>query len=311
MAVLETARFRLAKPNANDDEDIAALRSEPAFTKYLGFIPPTCSVEEARERREKRESLGAFVMDFTIRLKNPAEGQNSFVGVCGFFLIDPVQETAEAGIAVKTDYHRSGVASETFLGLLDFFFNPRAEGGLGGYRVSFMTDVANTPMRGWFRNALGLEKPEYIQRQAWKGKNNDRVDAAGYAVLKPEWFGGMRERLAKKVETGSTKSETKGEDEGIAKDEGESEERAVKGEGEYEEGVAKGKGESEEGAVKGEGKSEEGLAKGEGESEDGVAKGEGKSEGEIIKVKDVETPKEESAPKPEAHKSYSEVLSSS
>jgi RimJ/RimL family protein N-acetyltransferase len=300
MAVLETARFRLAKPNPNDDADIAALRSEPAFTKYLGFIPPTCSVEEARERREKRESLGAFVMDFTIRLKNPAEGQNSFVGVCGFFLIDPVQETAEAGIAVKTDYHRSGVASETFLGLLDFFFNPRAEGGLGGYRVNFMTDVANTPMRGWFRNALGLENPEYIQRQAWKGKNNDRVDAAGYAVLKPEWFGGMRERLAKKVETGSTKSGTKGESEGVAKSEGESEE-----------GVAQGKGESEEEAVKVEGKSEEGHAKGEGESEDGVAKDEGKSDGEIIKVKDVETPKEESAPKPEAHKSYSEVLSGS
>jgi RimJ/RimL family protein N-acetyltransferase len=66
------------------------------------------------------------------------------------------------------------------------------------HRVTFTTEMNNTPMRGWLEKLAGATH-ESTFREAWANIDGSYSDVAGYSILEHEWRGGVKERLRKRI----------------------------------------------------------------------------------------------------------------
>jgi RimJ/RimL family protein N-acetyltransferase len=186
----------LVHPSPADDEAVAALRSHPGTLRYLNFLPEYCSVEDSCKRREER-TADPRTRDFHIHHLHGQSGVEhsatpSFVGTCGLTDINPVNCSAEAGILIVPELHRTGLGTQALYLLLNFAFD-----GLKLHRVVFETGEDNVAMRGWFEHVLEI-KPESYLKEAWK-RGDGWMDAVVYRILEYEWREGLKHRLENRI----------------------------------------------------------------------------------------------------------------
>ncbi|KIJ53703.1 hypothetical protein M422DRAFT_775726 [Sphaerobolus stellatus SS14] len=187
-----------------DDVAVAALRSDPQVLVHLPFMPSSLTPEQCAALREERVKNGQ-VWDFHARfVKSPVASNEKtkdgppfselYAALCTIKCIDLTNRSAELGIMLKSEFHRSGAATEIlYLLMRQAFEYP----GLKLHRATFITGKDNTPMRGWFE-AFGIEQ-EYHYREAWSDGKGGYVDAVGYTLLDREWPG-VKKRLEEKLD---------------------------------------------------------------------------------------------------------------
>jgi RimJ/RimL family protein N-acetyltransferase len=188
-------RIALKTPSEEDDAAVAAMRSHPATLRYLNFLPTQCSIDDARKRRIERTS-DSRTRDFHIHLcRGSGEAPQSletFVGTCGLTDINLINCSAEAGILISPNVHRTGLGSEALYFLLNFAFHD-----LNLHRVVFETARDNIPMRAWFTTALGIEAEAFL-KEAWKCEGG-WMDAVIYRILEQEWRNTLKTRLENRI----------------------------------------------------------------------------------------------------------------
>ncbi|KAI8845927.1 acyl-CoA N-acyltransferase [Chytriomyces cf. hyalinus JEL632] len=193
---LPKGRFILSHPlTEQDDEPQNALFKSPEFTKYLPNFNPNPTLQDTIQRRIT-QTADRNTKVFSIRTKDT----NEFVGSLGLYRMEHDNKATEAGLAVFTTKHRSGIASEALFLLLNHAFTDVDKGGMGFNRVTFVTNALNAAMRGWLEKAAGATQ-EALFRDAWRDASKDTYfDSVTYAILKREWEGTSRKKLLEKVE---------------------------------------------------------------------------------------------------------------
>ncbi|KAH6910371.1 acyl-CoA N-acyltransferase [Coprinopsis sp. MPI-PUGE-AT-0042] len=190
-------RIRLARPTSAEDEQVAALRSDPRTLRFLPFAPKSASVQEVAELREKRSKNPARI-DFNAFDDSP-EGGAKFVGGTGAFDIDDLHHSCEVGIAVTPEATGKGVCTSILYTLLKYMFEEK-----GIHRVSFETAVDNAPMRGWLEK-VAEARLEATRADCWTDCEGGWTTAIGYAILDHEWRDRIKGSLEKRLGVVSTK----------------------------------------------------------------------------------------------------------
>ncbi|KZS93379.1 acyl-CoA N-acyltransferase [Sistotremastrum niveocremeum HHB9708] len=186
--VLRGRNVELVPPTAEDDQAVADMRSHPETRRYLPFLPTTFTPDEARQMRENKDADARY-LDFRIHYITPSGPV--FAGTCGLLHINPENSSAEAGIIVCPEFHRTGLGTESLLLVLNYSFTT-----LKFHRISFETAHHNVQMRGWLENALGIGL-EYRLREAWKS-GSGWIDSVGYSILDREWSD-LKEKLENRL----------------------------------------------------------------------------------------------------------------
>lgn len=189
-----TGRLRLVRPNAADDELVSIMRSHPHTRRYLRFLPEQISVDEVRSRRESRAN-DPKIIDFHIHM-NHDDGTTTFVGQCGLFNIDILNDSCSAGIIISPDFYQCGLGTDTLYTLFKFAFEDQAL-----HRVGLETGVDNVAMRNWLEKVI--EAPiESRLREHWKDGPGNYSDSLGYGILDWEWRQSIKARLVKRLLVG-------------------------------------------------------------------------------------------------------------
>jgi len=152
----------------------------------------------AEEWKKVREERALSKWDFHARLVKLNEQSElpayAFAAQCTIMHIDETNKSAELGLIVRPDLHRTGIATEMLYLLLRLAFE---HPDLKLHRAYFTTGYSNVQMKGWFE-AYGILQ-EFRLREAWSDGKGGYVDAVGYSVLDWEW-GDLKERLERKLD---------------------------------------------------------------------------------------------------------------
>jgi RimJ/RimL family protein N-acetyltransferase len=175
-------RLVLIPPRPEDDDEVAALRSDPEALRYLPFEPKSMSAEDCRARREA-QAKDDERWDFHIHLTSPlTPAPSTFVGQCGITHIDLPNLSGEIGIAISSRLHRTGIATEALYVVLSHAFEHPE---LKLHRLQFVTASNNVQMRGWLES-FEIEQEHRI-REAWADGHGGWLDGLGYSILEAEW----------------------------------------------------------------------------------------------------------------------------
>jgi len=188
-------RLLLVPPEAQDDAQVAALRSDPEALRYLPFMPKTISVEEWRVKREG-QAENDEIWNFNVHLIDTSQStsDSSLVGQCGILRMDLPNRHAELGILISPRLHRTGIATEALYDTLSHAFEYPE---LRLHRVQFVTSSNNVQMRGWLES-FGIEL-EYLKREDWIDGQGGWLDSVGYySVLEGEWPA-LKKKLEEKL----------------------------------------------------------------------------------------------------------------
>ena len=115
-----TGRIKLVEAVEENDSAVAALRSHPETRKHLRHYAEYCSIDEARQIREKR-AVDKSLLDFHV-LRCEPDGGTNFIGTAMVFHIDTTHKSCEVGITMCPDVHRSGIATDVLFTLFTFIF---------------------------------------------------------------------------------------------------------------------------------------------------------------------------------------------
>ncbi|KAG8849791.1 hypothetical protein FRB96_000614 [Tulasnella sp. 330] len=203
-------------PPPEDDLNTHLLYTHPHILKYLPFwTPENQSLQSVTAKRAARTLDSDHFRQFAIYRINSHHNNEvaassgpqlpEFLGTIGFVYIQRHFDSSELGIILQPDAHRAGYAAEAIYLLLDHGFTLMEAGGLGFNRVIFTTAAMNTPMRGWLERALEATQ-ESTQREAWKTATGEYIDAVVYSILRREWVGGVKGKLAERVDRAIAKS---------------------------------------------------------------------------------------------------------
>ncbi|KAF8574724.1 acyl-CoA N-acyltransferase [Ramaria rubella] len=194
-------RLVLLPPRPEDDDDAAALRSDPEALRHLLFMPRSMTQDEWRTIREKRDAddtvWNAHVHFVTpprlLSQTHSSTPLSTSAGQVGIMNINTVNRSGEAGLILSSAYHRTGIATEAlYLTLREGFENP----DLKLHRVHFVVSVDNVAMRGWLER-FGVEL-ESRMREAWSDGEGGWVDTVIYSILEGEWPA-LKGRLEEKL----------------------------------------------------------------------------------------------------------------
>lgn len=199
-------RIELVSPEDKDDPKIVALRTHPESRRYPPPTSPDLLLELWRTTRQARlrnvecwDLNIKFTSEYTVANKD-IPGGDPFIGVCGIFRINREMKTTDIGILIRPDLYRLFIATETLYCLfVAAFEHPQ----LQLYRVEVITGVTNIRMRGWL-DRFGL-LVESIKKEALSDGEGGRLDAAVYAILKPNWPA-LKARLKEELDTRLSKS---------------------------------------------------------------------------------------------------------
>ncbi|KAJ7573424.1 acyl-CoA N-acyltransferase [Mycena floridula] len=176
-------RIELVPPSAAEDEAVAHLRSRPETLRYLPILPERCTVDDARQLREKRAQLASY-LPFHIHVGD------QFGGMGDLHFIDKENNSCHVGIIVSPDMHGQNLGTEAIYLLLEFVFESQ-----GYHRATFETGADNVHMRGWLEKTAGI-RLEGMMKDAWKrDSGNVYYDMASYGILEGEWRDGIKEKL--------------------------------------------------------------------------------------------------------------------
>jgi RimJ/RimL family protein N-acetyltransferase len=116
---LQGKRVRLRGPRNDDADALFALFSDPAVMRYWSR-PPMTTLGEAQGL--VGEMLDSFEQRSLFNWMVTARDDDSVIGTCTLFRIDPRHRHAEIGYALRSDHWGRGIASEAVALVLDWAF---------------------------------------------------------------------------------------------------------------------------------------------------------------------------------------------
>lgn len=180
----------LVPPAPEHDISIATVRSLPETRRFLRFLPPSMTVEQATARRlalkDDPRSL-VFIVESLL------EGTPKFAGIASVSMIDPWNNSCELGIIISPEFYGKGLVTSIFYTLISFVFDERKF-----HKITFETGTDNTSMRYWLEN-IGGATLEANRKECWKD-GDGYSDACGYAILSHQWEGGIKAALEKRLD---------------------------------------------------------------------------------------------------------------
>lgn len=163
-------RARLRPPRTDDVEPLYAMYSDPEVMRYWSRPPMTSRAEaEAQLARYAEGFARREALTWTVTTRD----DDTLVGTCALFHLDPMHRRAEIGYALHPRHQGRGLAREAATLLLDWSF-----GALGPHRVEADIDPRNLASRGLLLR-LGFRS---------EGLLRERYLVAG-EISDTEWFG--------------------------------------------------------------------------------------------------------------------------
>ena len=136
---LETPRLRLREPRPEDAAALFAVFSDEEVVRYYGVLPHQSVADSAELIRRLGEWYAA---QQAIRWAITRNGEDVFLGSCGFHRFDRESRRAELGYEVGRAHWRQGIASEAVGALLVFGFDR-----MGLHRIEATVDGDNEPSK--------------------------------------------------------------------------------------------------------------------------------------------------------------------
>ncbi len=173
---LETDRLILRKIKIDDVDDMYEYSKDHNVTKYLVWSPHPDKeyTFEYINYLQSRYKCGDFY-DWGIVLKE----ENKMIGTCGFTRFDYINNSAEMGYVLNSEYHGRGIATEASKCVLKFGFEH-----LGINRIECKYIIGNdTSRRVMEKNGMTFEG---IRREGMLVKGNYR-DIGTCSILKNEF----------------------------------------------------------------------------------------------------------------------------
>ncbi|KAJ7288889.1 acyl-CoA N-acyltransferase, partial [Mycena rebaudengoi] len=181
----KSGRIALDPPQEADDEEMAALRSDPKTRQFMRYLPRQFSVADARARRIARAGDKSFI-EFNIHSLTGSNDTKTrtkpkLIGAAQIYNIDTLSgNSCEVGVFIHPMYFGEGMATDALYTVLEYVFEERKI-----RRVVFHTTVDNTAIRGWIVRVGG--KFEGIERDKWTDVLGGYTDAYLYSILDWEW----------------------------------------------------------------------------------------------------------------------------
>ena len=172
---LQGKRVRLRGPRNDDADALFALFSDPAVMRYWSR-PPMTTLGEAQgligemlDSFEQRSLLNWMV---TVR-------DDSVIGTCTLFRIDPRHRHAEIGYALRSDHWGRGIANEAVALVLDWAFRR-----LDLQRVEADIDPRNDGSRQLLAR-LGFSSEGVMRQRFFVG--DEATDSEIFGLLAEDW----------------------------------------------------------------------------------------------------------------------------
>jgi len=154
-----------------------ALFTDAAFMQF-GTTPPFASMDEADALIAR--DVQAMASGERLRFGIERLADQSLIGICTLFHLDPQCRSAEIGYGLLSDAWGQGYMHESLVALLGYGFNE-----LGLNRVEADIDPRNA------RSAKSLERTGFVKggprRETCIG-NGVLTDGARYGLLQREWM---------------------------------------------------------------------------------------------------------------------------
>ncbi len=175
---IDTERLTLRRININDVEDMYEYSIDERVTKYLTWSPHPDKqyTLEYINYLQSRYKTGDFY-DWGIVLRS----ENKMIGTCGFTRFDYVNNSAELGYVLNSEYHGKGIAVEASRRIMRFGFEK-----LGLNRIECKYIIGNDASRRVMdKNGMTFEG---IRREGMLIKGEYR-DIGICSILRREYEG--------------------------------------------------------------------------------------------------------------------------
>jgi RimJ/RimL family protein N-acetyltransferase len=173
---LQGKRVRLRGPRNDDVDALFALFSDPAVMRYWSR-PPMTTLGEAQGL--VGEMLDSFEQRSLFNWMVTARDDDSVIGTCTLFRIDPRHRHAEIGYALRSDHWGRGIASEAVALVLDWAFRR-----LDLQRVEADIDPRNDGSRQLLAR-LGFSSEGVMRQRFFVG--DDATDSEIFGLLAEDW----------------------------------------------------------------------------------------------------------------------------
>jgi RimJ/RimL family protein N-acetyltransferase len=173
---LQGKRVRLRGPRNDDADALFALFSDPAVMRYWSR-PPMTTLGEAQGL--VGEMLDSFEQRSLFNWMVTARDDDSVIGTCTLFRIDPRHRHAEIGYALRSDHWGRGIASEAVALVLDWAFRR-----LDLQRVEADIDPRNDGSRQLLAR-LGFSSEGVMRQRFFVG--DEATDSEIFGLLAEDW----------------------------------------------------------------------------------------------------------------------------
>jgi RimJ/RimL family protein N-acetyltransferase len=173
---LQGKRVRLRGPRNDDVDALFALFSDPAVMRYWSR-PPMTTLGEAQGL--VGEMLDSFEQRSLFNWMVTARDDDSVIGTCTLFRIDPRHRHAEIGYALRSDHWGRGIASEAVALVLDWAFRR-----LDLQRVEADIDPRNDGSRQLLAR-LGFSSEGVMRQRFFVG--DEATDSEIFGLLAEDW----------------------------------------------------------------------------------------------------------------------------
>jgi RimJ/RimL family protein N-acetyltransferase len=177
MEAVRTERLALRDLKESDWEAIHSYASDPEVARYMDWGPNTKEDTEnfiqqaiANQREQPRRN-------YTLAIALKVE--DTLIGGCGIHVSNPDNREGWLGYCLNRHFWRSGYATETARGLLEFGFTQ-----LNLHRIFATCDPANVASARVLEK-IGMQREGHLRQHKWaKGAWRDSFL---YAILDYEW----------------------------------------------------------------------------------------------------------------------------
>lgn len=173
---LQDKRVRLRGPRNEDADALFSLFSDPAVMRYWSR-PPMTTLGEAQGLIG--EMLDSFEQRSLLNWVVTKRDDDSVIGTCTLFRIDPRHRHAEIGYALRSDHWGRGIASEAVALVLDWAFRR-----LDLQRVEADIDPRNDGSRQLLAR-LGFSSEGVMRQRFFVG--DEATDSEIFGLLAEDW----------------------------------------------------------------------------------------------------------------------------
>lgn len=176
---IETERLILRRLEPSDLADLVAYRNDPEVARYQGW--ESLSQEEAETLIAEKSTLELGTPGEVFLFGAGLKPDGKLIGDLGLVVKKWDSSQAMTGYTFSRAYQGQGYATEAFIGMLDFVFDPA---NLNLRRVMALVEPDNTPSWKLLERAGFRREGLFLQSRWFKGRWADDYQ---YAILQREW----------------------------------------------------------------------------------------------------------------------------